>query len=90
MAILTRSIFAPVEIDPDDISTVYQTMEEYRITAQYSSDYGFLHKTASAVKIHHQTYADLRKKTRLPSQLIYYLHNSSVHQETKLQKFSKA
>jgi IS605 OrfB family transposase len=77
VAILTRSIFAPVEIDPDDISTVYQTMEEYRITAQYSSDYGFLHKTASAVKIHHQTYADLRKKTRLPSQLICASRNKA-------------
>jgi hypothetical protein len=52
---LTRSIFAPVEIDLDDIATVFQTMEEYRITAQYASDYGFFNKTASTVKIHHQT-----------------------------------
>ncbi|MHA2091446.1 MAG: RNA-guided endonuclease InsQ/TnpB family protein [Candidatus Kariarchaeaceae archaeon] len=77
MEILTRSIFAPVEIDPDDISTVYQTMEEYRIAAQCASDYGFLHKTASAVKIHHQTYTDLRKETQLPSQLICASRNKA-------------
>ncbi|MHA2171856.1 MAG: hypothetical protein ACXAB7_18430 [Candidatus Kariarchaeaceae archaeon] len=45
METLTRSILAPVEIDTDDISSVFHTMEEYRITAQYASDYGFFNKT---------------------------------------------
>jgi IS605 OrfB family transposase len=75
--ILTRSIFAPVEIDPDDITTVFQTMEEYWTSAQYASDYGFFNKTASAVKIHHQTYADLRKEIQLPSQLICASRNKA-------------
>ncbi|MHA2092723.1 MAG: hypothetical protein ACW98K_17905, partial [Candidatus Kariarchaeaceae archaeon] len=77
MEILTRSILAPVEIDFDDIATVFQTMEEYRTIAQYASDYGFFNKTASAVKIHHQTYADLRKETQLPSQLICASRNKA-------------
>ncbi|MHA2089417.1 MAG: RNA-guided endonuclease InsQ/TnpB family protein [Candidatus Kariarchaeaceae archaeon] len=77
MEILTRSIFAPIEIDRDDISSVFRTMEEYRITAQYASDYGFFNKTASAVKIHHQTYSDLRKETQLPSQLICASRNKA-------------
>jgi hypothetical protein len=46
--ILTRSIIAPIEIDTNDISSVLQTMEEYRITAQYASDYGFFSKTANS------------------------------------------
>ncbi|MHA2091534.1 MAG: hypothetical protein ACW98K_11800 [Candidatus Kariarchaeaceae archaeon] len=75
--ILTRSIIAPIEIDTNDISSVLQTMEEYRITAQYASDYGFFSKTASAVKIHHQTYTDLRKNTQLPSQLICASRNKA-------------
>jgi IS605 OrfB family transposase len=52
-------------------------MEEYRIAAQCASDYGFLHKTASAVKIHHQTYINLRKETQLPSQLICASRNKA-------------
>ncbi|MHA2172261.1 MAG: RNA-guided endonuclease InsQ/TnpB family protein, partial [Candidatus Kariarchaeaceae archaeon] len=75
--ILTRSVFAPIEIDENDISSVFQTMEEYRTTAQYASDYGFFNKTASAVKIHHQTYANLRKNTKLPSQLICASRNKA-------------
>ncbi|MHA2402926.1 MAG: RNA-guided endonuclease InsQ/TnpB family protein, partial [Candidatus Kariarchaeaceae archaeon] len=59
------------------ISPVNQTMEEYRISAQYASDYGFFNKTASAVKIHHQTYADLKKETQLPSQLICASRNKA-------------
>ena len=77
VAILTRSIFAPVEFDPHDIPSVFQTMEEYRIAAQCASDYGFLHKTASAVKIHHQTYSDLRKEIQLPAQLICASRNKA-------------
>jgi IS605 OrfB family transposase len=52
-------------------------MEEYRIAAQTASDYGYTHKTASKVKIHHQTYADLRKTTNLPSQLICASRNKA-------------
>jgi transposase len=74
---LTRSIIAPINIDDNDIPGLFQTMDEYRTTAQYASDYGFFNKTASAVKIHHQTYTDLRKEMRLPSQLICASRNKA-------------
>ncbi|MHA2169437.1 MAG: RNA-guided endonuclease InsQ/TnpB family protein [Candidatus Kariarchaeaceae archaeon] len=89
MEILTRSIFAPIEIDANDISSVFQTLEEYRITAQYASDYGFFNKTASAVKIHHQTYADLRKVMQLPSQLICASRNKASEVLKSLKKKKK-
>ncbi|MHA2251326.1 MAG: RNA-guided endonuclease InsQ/TnpB family protein [Candidatus Kariarchaeaceae archaeon] len=77
MVTLTRAIQAFTEIHPKDRSILIQTMEEYRVAAQTASDYGYTHKTASAVKIHHQTYADLRKTTDLPSQLICASRNKS-------------
>ncbi len=52
-------------------------MEEYRIAAQTASDYGYNHKTASAIKIHHQTDTNLRKTTNLPSQLICASRNKA-------------
>jgi IS605 OrfB family transposase len=64
-------------------------MEEYRIAAQYASDYGFLNKTASAVKIHHQTYSDLRKETQLPSQLICASRNKASEVLKSLKKKKK-
>ncbi len=74
---LTRTIQALADIETQDLSTIMQTMEEYRIAAQIASDYGHTHKTASAVKIHHQTYVDLRKLNRLPSQLICASRNKA-------------
>ncbi|MHA2253863.1 MAG: RNA-guided endonuclease InsQ/TnpB family protein, partial [Candidatus Kariarchaeaceae archaeon] len=77
MVILTRTIQALAVVNPRDRSTLMKTIEEYRIAAQTASDYGYTHKTASAVKIHHQTYADLRKTTNLPSQLICASRNKA-------------
>lgn len=88
MVTLTRTIQAIAEINSVDLSKVMQTMEEYRIAAQFASDYGYEHGTASSVKIHHQTYNDLRKSTNLPSQLICASRNkaSEVLKSLKVKK----
>ncbi|MHA2097656.1 MAG: RNA-guided endonuclease InsQ/TnpB family protein [Candidatus Kariarchaeaceae archaeon] len=55
-----------------------ETLNEYRNAASYALNWGYINKITSRVKIHHNTYKAIRKKSNLPSQLVCASRNKAT------------
>ncbi len=69
--VLKRVVRCPLLIQgKGDQSILLETMRQYAAAARFVRDYGIEHEQHNKLKLHHQTYVEVRKLSQIGSQLV--------------------